>query len=150
MENLIAPVRTQIRKYQSNGLKISTDKTKTMASKGRQAIGSKIIIINKIIKQINSYDYLGWILSFQGVNGVANWQNFRGNGEHQSSPETFKRPETNHTTNLQHISHFHPTIWQWNLEAKRTIQIQTHSSRGNIKKTHALWPQQKSSYSQRN
>jgi len=59
VENLIAPVRTQIRKYQSNGLKISTDKTKTMASKGRQAIGSKIIIINKIIKQINSYDYLG-------------------------------------------------------------------------------------------
>jgi hypothetical protein len=49
VEKLIAPVRTKIRKYQSYRLKISTDKTKTMASKGRQAIGSKIIVINKII-----------------------------------------------------------------------------------------------------
>jgi len=49
VEKLIAPFRTQIRKYQSNELKISTHKTKTMASKGRHAVGSEIIIINKII-----------------------------------------------------------------------------------------------------
>jgi hypothetical protein len=49
VEKLIAPVRTQIRKYQSNGLKISIDKSKTMASKGRHAIGSKILIINRTV-----------------------------------------------------------------------------------------------------
>jgi hypothetical protein len=43
VEKRIATVCTQIRKYQSNGMKIPIDKTKTMAFKG-----SKIIIINKI------------------------------------------------------------------------------------------------------
>jgi len=49
VEKFIATVRTQIRKNQSDGLKISTYKTKTMAFTGRLAIGSKIIIINEVI-----------------------------------------------------------------------------------------------------
>jgi hypothetical protein len=45
-----------INKY---GMKISTEKTKTMAFSGPEHIRSKMVINNKIIQQFNLFKYLG-------------------------------------------------------------------------------------------
>lgn len=47
------------------GLKISSNKTKTMAFKGRDPIRSKIVINNNTIEQINTFNYLGCSISYQ-------------------------------------------------------------------------------------
>jgi transposase len=47
------------------GLTISTNKTKTMAYRGRDHIRSKIVINNKIIEQVNTFCYLGCTLSYK-------------------------------------------------------------------------------------
>jgi hypothetical protein len=52
-----------INKY---GMKISTEKTKTMALCGPEPIRSKIVIGNKIIQQVNVFNYLGCSLSCEG------------------------------------------------------------------------------------
>ena len=41
------------------GLTISVQKTKSMAFKGRDPVKTKIVIDNKIIEQVNSFNYLG-------------------------------------------------------------------------------------------
>jgi len=43
-------------------LTISVQKTKSMAFKGRDPVRIKIAIDNKIIEQVNSFNYLGNIL----------------------------------------------------------------------------------------
>jgi hypothetical protein len=48
-----------------NGLKISKSKRKTMAFKGRDPVGSKIIINNNVIEQINTFHDLGYSISYQ-------------------------------------------------------------------------------------
>jgi transcription initiation factor TFIIIB Brf1 subunit/transcription initiation factor TFIIB len=51
------------------GLTISVQKTKSMAFRRRDAVRTKIVIDNKIIEQVNSFNYLGnlmkknWILT---------------------------------------------------------------------------------------
>ena len=52
------------------GLTISVQKTKSMAFRGRDSVRTIIVIDNKIIEQINSFNYLGnisyeknWILT---------------------------------------------------------------------------------------
>jgi hypothetical protein len=45
-----------INKY---GMKISTEKIKTMAFCGPEPISSKTVIDNKIIQQVNVFNYLG-------------------------------------------------------------------------------------------
>jgi hypothetical protein len=47
------------------GLTVSIKKTNTVAIRGRGAITSKIGINNKIIRQINTYNYLGCVLSYE-------------------------------------------------------------------------------------
>jgi hypothetical protein len=47
------------------GLTISTDKSKEMAFNGRDATRSKIVINNKIIEQVNTFKYLGNLISHE-------------------------------------------------------------------------------------
>jgi len=47
------------------GLTISVQKTKLMAFKGRDPIRTEIVIDNKIIEQVNSFNYLGNIMSYE-------------------------------------------------------------------------------------
>jgi hypothetical protein len=47
------------------GLTISVEKTKSMAFKGRDPVRTKIVINNKIIEQVNSFDYLGIMISYE-------------------------------------------------------------------------------------
>ena len=49
-----------IREY---GLTISVQQTKWMAFKGRDPVRTKIVIDNKIIEKVNSFNYLGNIIS---------------------------------------------------------------------------------------
>jgi len=48
------------------GLTISVQKTKSMAFKGRDAVRTKIVINNKIIEQVNLFNYLGNVISYEG------------------------------------------------------------------------------------
>ena len=48
-------------------MKISSDKTKTMAFIGKDTVRSKILInVSNIIKQVNMFKYLGNEISYQG------------------------------------------------------------------------------------
>jgi hypothetical protein len=44
-------------------LKISVNKTKTMALKGKVNVKSKIVLNNHIIEQVNSFSYLGYTIA---------------------------------------------------------------------------------------
>ena len=44
-------------------LTISVQKTELMAFKGREQVGSKILVDNKIIEQVSSFNYLGNLVS---------------------------------------------------------------------------------------
>jgi len=46
------------------GLTISVQKTKSMAFEGRDPVRTKIVIDNKIIEQVNSFNYLGNMISY--------------------------------------------------------------------------------------
>ena len=41
------------------GLIISVQKTKSMAFKGRDPVRTKFVVDNKIVEQVNSFNYLG-------------------------------------------------------------------------------------------
>jgi len=47
------------------GLTIFVQKTKSMAFRGRDAVRSKIVIDNKITEQVNSFNYLGNMISYE-------------------------------------------------------------------------------------
>ena len=47
------------------GLTISVQKTKSMAFKGRDPVRTKLVIDNKIIEQVNSFNYLGNMISYE-------------------------------------------------------------------------------------
>jgi len=57
--------------YKSNqkitkcGVTISAQKTKLMAFKGQDPVRSKIVIENKIIEEVNSFNYLGNLISYE-------------------------------------------------------------------------------------
>jgi len=48
------------------GLNISVQKTKSVAFKGRDQVRTKIVIDNKITEQVNLFNYLGKVISFEG------------------------------------------------------------------------------------
>jgi len=48
-----------------HGLTTSVEKTRLKARKGREPVRSKISIDNKIIEQINSFNYLGNLIPFE-------------------------------------------------------------------------------------
>jgi len=47
------------------GLTISVQKTKSMAFKGRDPVRTKIVIDNKITEQVNMFNYLGNMISYE-------------------------------------------------------------------------------------
>jgi len=47
------------------GLTVSVQKTKSMAFKGRDPVRTKIVIDNKIIEQVNVFNYLGNMISYE-------------------------------------------------------------------------------------
>ena len=47
------------------GLTISVQKTKSMAFKGRDPLRTKTVIDDKIIEQVNSFNYLGNMISYE-------------------------------------------------------------------------------------
>jgi hypothetical protein len=47
------------------GLTISVQKTKSMAFKGRDPVRTKIVIDNKIIEQVKSFNYLENMISYE-------------------------------------------------------------------------------------
>ena len=47
------------------GLTISVQKTKSMAFKGQDPVRTKIVIDNKIVEQVNSFNYLGNMISYE-------------------------------------------------------------------------------------
>ena len=47
------------------GLTTSVQKTKSMAFKGRDPVRTKIVIDNKIIEQVNMFNYLGNMISYE-------------------------------------------------------------------------------------
>jgi len=53
----------QIKEY---GLTISAQKTKSMPFKGRDPVRTKIVIDNKIIEQVNLFNYLGNVIAYEG------------------------------------------------------------------------------------
>ena len=53
------------------GLTISAQKTKSMALKGRNPVRTKILIDNKIIEQVNLFNYLGNI-SYERILDIDN------------------------------------------------------------------------------
>ena len=48
------------------GITISVQKTKSMAFKGWDPVRTKIVVDNKIIEQINLFNYLGNMISYEG------------------------------------------------------------------------------------
>jgi hypothetical protein len=65
-ENLLQKLTHKLEIITSQyGLTISTNKTKTMTFRGRDPIRSKIVINNKIIEQVNTFNYLGCLLSYE-------------------------------------------------------------------------------------
>ena len=47
-----------------------------MAFKGRDLVGTKIVIDNKIIEQVNSFNYLGNMISYEKVLNIDNKHNY--------------------------------------------------------------------------
>jgi len=54
------------------GLTISVQKTKFMAFKGRDPVRTKIVIDNKIIEQVNLFNYLENMVFYEGELGIDN------------------------------------------------------------------------------
>jgi hypothetical protein len=54
------------------GLTMSTDKSKVMSCEGRDPTRSKIVINNKIIEQVNTFNYLGNLVSYEKEKDIDN------------------------------------------------------------------------------
>jgi len=54
------------------GLTISAQKTKSMAFKGRDPVRTKIVINQKIMEQVNLFNYLGNMISYEGKLDIDN------------------------------------------------------------------------------
>jgi len=53
-------------------LNISVQKTKLMAFKGQGPVRIKIEIDNKIIEKVNLFNYLGYVISYEGELDIDN------------------------------------------------------------------------------
>jgi hypothetical protein len=54
------------------GLTISTDESKVMAFKGRDPTRSEIVINNNIAEQVNTFNYLGNLVSYEKEKDIYN------------------------------------------------------------------------------
>ena len=64
-DNLQKAARKLNRLITEYGLTISVQKTKSMAFKGRDPVRTRTVIDNKIIDQVNSFNYLGNMISYE-------------------------------------------------------------------------------------
>jgi len=64
-DNLQRPAHKLNQIITEYGLTISVQKTKSMAFRGRDPVGTKIVIDNKIIGKVNSFSYLGNMISYE-------------------------------------------------------------------------------------
>jgi len=55
-----------------HGLTISVQKTKSMAFKGWDPVRTKIVIDNKIIEEVNLFNYLEIMISYEGESDIDN------------------------------------------------------------------------------
>jgi hypothetical protein len=55
-----------------HNLTVSIQKTKSMAFKGRDSVRTKIVIDNKITEQVNSFSYVGNMISYEKELGIDN------------------------------------------------------------------------------
>jgi hypothetical protein len=51
-------------------MSISTEKTKIMAFAGKEPVRSKIFVNGKILEQVNTFNYLGCAMSYEGEKDV--------------------------------------------------------------------------------
>jgi len=58
-------IQLSINEVTEYGLTISVQKIKSMAFKGRDPVRTKIVTGNKIIEQVNSFNYLGNMISYE-------------------------------------------------------------------------------------
>jgi hypothetical protein len=54
------------------GLTISVQKTKSVEFEGRDPIRSKIVIVNKIMQKVNSFNYEGNLISYENIMDIDN------------------------------------------------------------------------------
>jgi hypothetical protein len=64
-ENMQEAAYKSNKKITKCGVTKSAQKTKLMAFKGRYPVRSKIVIENKIIEKVNSFNYLGNLISYE-------------------------------------------------------------------------------------
>jgi transposase len=112
------------------GLTISADKSKVIAFKGRDPIKSKIVINNEII-QVNTFNYLGNLISYEKEkdidNKITKYLKITGLINNTFKPNKVKKRYTNKT--VYYIGSSSITIWQRNMDSEIKRQIQTGSSR---------------------
>jgi hypothetical protein len=63
--NLLEPPHPNAEILAEYGLTISVQKIKSMAFKGRDPVRTKIVIDNKNIEKVKSFNYLGNVISYE-------------------------------------------------------------------------------------
>jgi hypothetical protein len=61
LQNAVCKLNQIIKKH---GLTISAQKTKLMAFQGQEPSRNKIVVVNEIIEQVNSFNYFGNLVSY--------------------------------------------------------------------------------------
>jgi len=104
-------------KIKEYGLNISVQKTKSMTFKGWDLLRTKTVIDGKIIEQVNLFNYLGNMVSYEGELDIDNKLNncFKITGI-LNSVFRQKAPWENKNKTIQHASPSSLVIWQWNLD----------------------------------
>jgi len=89
-----------------------------MAFKGRDPVRTKIVIDNKIIEQVNSFNYLGNMISYEKkldiVSKLHNYLKITGILNNVFRPQN--NPSENKNKMIQHTSPQSVVIWQRNLD----------------------------------
>jgi len=100
------------------GLTISVQKTKLIAYKGRDPVRTKIVIDNKIMEQVNLFNYLGNIIFYEGEMNIGNkLNNFLKITiilNNVFTPQKNRQENKNKTTQYTGASGL--VIWQLNLD----------------------------------
>jgi hypothetical protein len=95
------------------GLTISVQKTKSMAFKGRDPVRTKIVIDNKTVEQVKSFNYLGNMISHEREldtdNKLNKYLKITGILNNVFRPQ--KNPEENKNKIIQHTSPASFVIW---------------------------------------
>jgi fructose-1,6-bisphosphatase len=72
VDNLQKAAHKLNRLITENGLTVSVQKTKAMAFKGRDPVRTTIVVDNKIIEQVKSFNCLGSMISYESELDIDN------------------------------------------------------------------------------